>query len=183
MIRDHGTLQKYQHEIFGHNYRMEGIQGAVLGVKLKHLTNWTFARRKVANKYKELLSGINNIKLPKEMPYAKHVYHLFVIQVLEDSKGNSVELRNTFANYLNEKGISVGLHYPIPLHLQECFKYLGYKKGDFPNTESLADRCISLPMYPELTDNQIEYICSNIHDFFNHSEENNHVLLSNVKSN
>ncbi|MCL5027865.1 MAG: DegT/DnrJ/EryC1/StrS family aminotransferase [Bacteroidetes bacterium] len=183
MIRDHGTLQKYQHEIFGHNYRMEGIQGAVLGVKLKHLSNWTFARRKVANKYKELLSGINNIKLPKEMSYAKHVYHLFVIQVNGNAKSNNAELRNALANYLNEKGISVGYHYPIPLHLQECFKYLGYKKGDFPNTELLADSCISLPIYPELNDNQIEYVCSNIQDFFNHSEENDHVLLSNVKSN
>ena len=183
MIRDHGTLQKYQHEIFGHNYRMEGIQGAVLGVKLKYLPNWTFARRRVANKYKELLSGISNIKLPKEMPYAKHVYHLFVIQVRENGIINNSELRNFLANYLIEKGISVGYHYPIPLHLQECFNYLGYRKGDFPVTESLADSCISLPMYPELSDDQIEYICSNIHGFFNHSVVNDHILLNDDKNN
>ncbi len=168
MIRDHGTLQKYQHEIFGHNYRMEGIQGAVLGVKLKYLSNWTYARRKVANKYKEYLSENVNIKLPKEMPYAKHVYHLFVIQVLSNGKNSNGELRNSLANYLKEKGIATGYHYPIPLHLQECFKYLGYQKGNFPITEHLADTCLSLPMYPELNDNQIEYVCSNINDFFNH---------------
>ncbi len=183
MIRDHGTLQKYQHEIFGHNYRMEGIQGAVLNVKLKYLTNWTFARRRVANKYKELLSNVNNIKLPKEMPYAKHVYHLFVIQVRDDSKSNNAELRNLLANYLTEKGISIGFHYPIPLHLQECFKYLGYKKGDFPVAEALANNCISLPMYPELTDAQIEYVCTNIKDFFNHGVESNHSVLNNLKAN
>ncbi len=169
MIRDHGTLQKYQHEIFGHNYRMEGIQGAVLGVKLKYLSNWTYARRKVANKYNEQLSANINIKLPKEMSYAKHVYHLFVIQVLGDGKNNNIELRDSLANFLKEKGIATGYHYPIPLHLQECFNYLGYKKGDFPNSELLADNCISLPMYPELTDNQIEYVCSNIQHYFNHA--------------
>jgi len=168
MIRDHGTLEKYQHEIFGHNYRMEGIQGAVLGVKLKYLSNWTFERRKVAVKYKELLSTNSNIKLPKEMPYAKHVYHLFVVQVTGNGRNENSELRGKLAGYLKDKGIATGYHYPIPLHLQKCFKYLGYKKGDFVNTELLADSCLSLPIYPELEANQIEYVCSNINKFFNH---------------
>ena len=166
MIRDHGSENKYQHEIFGHNYRMEGIQGAVLRVKLKYLEEWTEKRRNVARKYFNLLSDNRNIILPKEMPYAKHVYHLFVIQIVNDEQGRNLELRNSLAKYLKEKGINTGLHYPIPLHLQECFRYLGYKKGDFPAAEKLADSCLSLPIYPELNDEQIEYVCSNINNFF-----------------
>jgi dTDP-4-amino-4,6-dideoxygalactose transaminase len=159
MMRDHGSPKKYLHTIFGANYRMEGIQGAVLGVKLKYLEKWTESRRQVAKKYNELLQYISGIKLPVEMPYSKHVYHLFVLQVERKN-------RDDLAAYLNENGISTGLHYPIPLHLQPCFEYLGYKKGDFPNSEKLADNCISLPMYPELSDEQIEYICEKIKIFF-----------------
>jgi len=161
MVRDHGALQKYDHQCFGHNYRMEGIQGAVLNVKLKYLNGWTEERRRVAKKYNELLSGTDEIILPKEMSYAKHVYHLFVIQV---NGGN--DQRNKLAKYLSEKGISTGLHYPIPLHVQKCFEYLGYKKGDFPVTEKLADHGLSLPMFPELKDEQIEYICDTLKSFF-----------------
>lgn len=162
MLRDHGAVQKYNHETLGHNYRMEGIQGAVLGVKLKHLDKWTEGRRRAAQKYNELLGSNSFITLPKEMNYAKHVYHLFVIQVNE---GGS-KVRDELAKYLNEKGISTGLHYPIPLHLQPCFKDLGYKRGDFPNTEKLAESGLSLPMFPELTDEQIEYVTNGIKSFF-----------------
>ncbi len=163
MLRDHGALQKYNHITFGHNYRMEGIQGAVLNVKLNHLKEWTEARRNVAAKYYDLLSGIDEIKLPAEMDYAKHVYHLFVVQV-NDDKGNN--LREELLNQLSERGIATGLHYPIPLHQQPCFKNYGYKKGDFPVTEKLAQNGISLPLYPELTDRQIEYVYDNIKSFF-----------------
>jgi dTDP-4-amino-4,6-dideoxygalactose transaminase len=96
------------------------------------------------------------------MPYAKHVYHLFVIQV----EGGNLE-RDNLMKYLNDKGISTGLHYPVPLHLQSCFKGLGYKKGDFPVTEKLAESGLSLPMYPELADEQIEYVSEKIIEFFN----------------
>lgn len=157
MHRDHGSVKKYYHEIYGHNYRMEGIQGAVLGIKLKHLEKWTDARRAVAGKYREQLKDIDAVLLPEEMSYAKHVYHLFVVQVPD---------RDKLQNYLNENGISTGLHYPVPLHLQKCFDHLGYKKGDFPNTEKLADNCLSLPMFPELSDDQIGYICDKIKLFF-----------------
>lgn len=163
MMRDHGAYQKYNHEIFGHNYRMEGIQGAVLGVKLKHLNKWTDARREVAKKYYNLLSDLPQIILPKDADYAKHVYHLFVIQLAEESE----EKRNKLAEYLNENEISTGLHYPVPLHLQKCFDYLGYKKGDFPVSEKLAMCGISLPMFPELTNMQIEFVCGKIKQFFN----------------
>lgn len=157
MYRDHGSVKKYYHETFGHNYRMEGIQGAVLGVKLKHLNDWTDSRRSAAKKYKEQLSEVKEVLLPAEMPYAKHVYHLFIIQVPE---------RDKLMNYLNENGVSTGLHYPVPLHLQKCFEQLGYKKGDFPNTEKLADNCLSLPMFPELNDDQIGYISDKIKSFY-----------------
>ena len=157
MFRDHGALQKYNHETFGHNYRMEGIQGAVLGVKLNHLPVWTEKRRAVAAKYKALLMNVGDIVLPKEMPYAKHVYHLFVIQTAK---------RHDLQNFLQQQGVSTGLHYPLPLHLQPCFSCFGYKLGDFPNAEHLADNCLSLPMYPEMTDEQIGYVAEKIKKFF-----------------
>ncbi|MAT58496.1 MAG: erythromycin biosynthesis sensory transduction protein eryC1 [Ignavibacteriae bacterium] len=159
MIRDHGAQQKYNHQIYGHNYRMEGIQGAVLGVKLNHLAEWTEGRRRVAAKYNELLNDVEDILLPKEMDYAKHVYHLFVIQV---KNGKRDELQK----YLGDNGIATGLHYPIPLHLQPCFEHLGYNKGDFPVSEELAEQGLSLPMFAELTDEQIEYVASKIKEFF-----------------
>lgn len=165
MIRDHGAEQKYIHLMYGHNYRMEAIQGAVLGVKLKYLEGWTEGRRRVAKKYYELLKDLNSIKLPKEMDYAKHVYHLFVIQVIKD-KSEKENLREKLQKFLNENGISTGLHYPIPLHLQPCFESLGYKKGDFPVSESLAENGLSLPMYAELKDDQIKYVAEKIKEFF-----------------
>lgn len=157
MHRDHGAAQKYNHELLGHNYRMEGIQGAVLGVKLKYLNDWTNKRRAVAAKYNDLLQGVKSIVLPKEMAYAKHVYHLYVIKA---------ENRDGLQNYLNENGIATGLHYPLPLHLQKCFANLGYKKGNFPVTEELAEKCLSLPMFPEMTDDQINYVASKIKEFY-----------------
>ena len=166
MLRDHGGKEKYNHEILGHNYRMEGIQGAVLGVKLNHLNNWTDGRRSVAAKYRELLSDVNGIKLPTEMDYAKHVYHLFVIQVLgKDGEGRS-EVRNNLQKFLGDNDIATGLHYPLPLHQQKCFENLEYKYGDFPVTEALAEQGLSLPMFPELTDEQINFVSEKIHEFF-----------------
>lgn len=161
MIRDHGAETKYDHAIFGHNYRMEAIQGAVLSVKLKYLPEWIEKRRKAAALYNELLSDIEEIKLPAEMPYAKHVYHLFVIQL----KNGNPELRDELAKYLKQNEIDSGLHYPIPLHMQTCFNSLGYKKGDFPAAENLAETGLSLPMYPELSEGQIEFVCQKIREF------------------
>jgi dTDP-4-amino-4,6-dideoxygalactose transaminase len=166
MIRDHGAEQKYYHQVYGHNYRMEGIQGAVLGVKLKYLEGWTEGRRKVAAKYRELLADTEQIILPKEMEYSKHVYHLFVLQVKGENGKLKSEKRDGLQKYLGENGISTGLHYPVPLHLQPCFEHLSYKINNFPVSEELAQQELSLPMYPELKDDQIEYICSNIKIFF-----------------
>ncbi|MCU0343260.1 MAG: DegT/DnrJ/EryC1/StrS family aminotransferase [Ignavibacterium sp.] len=165
-LREHGQSQKYYHDSFGHNYRMEGVQGAVLGVKLKHLNKWTDARRAVAAKYNAGLKDVAKVITPKEMSYAKHVYHLYVIQLNDGSLEASNKLRDNLKDYLTQQGVNVGLHYPIPLHLQECFKVLGYKKGDFPNSERIAEAGLSLPMFPEMTDEQINYVVGKIKDFF-----------------
>lgn len=167
MYREHGQSEKYHHEVLGHNYRMEGIQGAVLGVKMKYLAEWTEKRRAVAKRYRELLAGVEQIVLPKEMEYARHVYHLFVIRVKQgDRRQETGDKRNALMRFLNENGVATGLHYPVPLHLQNCFKYLGYKKGDFPVAEELSETCLSLPMYPEMTEEQIEYVCGKIVQFY-----------------
>ena len=165
MMREHGQSKKYYHDTFGHNYRMEGIQGAVLGVKLKRLNKWTEGRRKVASIYRELLNDIEQIQIPIEMSNVKHVYHLFVIRVKGNEK-NRQKKRNDLQGYLADNGIATGLHYAIPLHQQKCFQYLGYKKGDFPITEQLAESGLSLPMFPELTRDQISYVTEKIKEYF-----------------
>ncbi len=157
MLRDHGSQEKYFHETYGHNYRMDGIQGAVLGVKLKYLEEWTSKRRDAVMKYNEYLKEIPELILPAEMQYARHVYHLYVVQTPR---------RAELQNFLNENDISTGLHYPVPLHLQKCFAHLGYKKGDFPVAEKLADNCLSLPLFPDIEDAQIRFVCDRISEFF-----------------
>jgi dTDP-4-amino-4,6-dideoxygalactose transaminase len=157
MIRDHGAERKYDHEIQGHNYRMEGIQGAVLAVKLKHLSGWTEARRRNAKRYDEQLREIPSLVTPAEMSYAKHVYHLYVIRTPH---------REKMQKHLEAHGIGTGLHYPVPLHLQKVFSELGYTRGDFPVAERLADECLSLPMFPELTEDQIGYVCNTLRGFY-----------------
>ena len=165
-LREHGQSEKYYHESLGHNYRMEGIQGAVLGVKLKHLKKWTDGRRNVALKYKGLLGDLEQISLPVELPDHKHVYHLYVIRVAGENIELREDMRNKLQSFLSENEIASGLHYPVPLHLQKCFNNLNYKKGDFPVTEDLARSGLSLPIFPELTDEQIEYVSSRIKEFF-----------------
>jgi len=166
LLREHGQSKKYHHDTYGHNYRMEGIQGAVLGVKLKYLAGWTDERRRAATKYKDLLGNIEQLSVPEELPDSKHVYHLYVVRVNGKSLEEREETRNKLQSFLSDNGIASGLHYPIPLHLQKCFKHLNYKKGDFHVTEDLAQTGFSLPMFPELKDEQIEYIASKIKEFF-----------------
>jgi dTDP-4-amino-4,6-dideoxygalactose transaminase len=166
MLREHGQSEKYCHQSFGHNYRMEGIQGAVLGVKLKYLDKWTEGRRRAAAKYRELLSDLDEIKLPIELPNVKHVYHLYVIRVKGNNANSGKEMRDKLQKFLGENGVASGLHYPIPLHQQNCFNYLAYKEGDFPVTEQLATSGLSLPMFPELSDDNIQYVCERIKQFF-----------------
>jgi dTDP-4-amino-4,6-dideoxygalactose transaminase len=156
MIRDHGQQKKYHHEIEGYNGRLDAIQAAVLRIKLKRLKVWNQARREKAAIYNELLKEIPDIQIPVEADFAKSVYHLYVILV---------DNRNELQKFLSEKGISTGLHYPLPLHLQKAYVYLEYKKGDFPISEKAADRLLSLPMFPELKIEQIDYVVESIKEF------------------
>ena len=156
-IRDHGSEKKYWHIVAGHNYRIEALQAAILSTKLRHLDAWTEARRANADYYRELLSDVPAVELPKIRDGARHVYHLFVIQAPD---------RDRLQAYLQQKEISTGLHYPIPLHLQPCFGYLGYKEGAFPRAEKSAKRILSVPMYPELTKEQIEFVSNTIREFY-----------------
>ena len=145
LLRDHGSAQKYHHEIIGYNFRLEGIQGAVLNVKLRHLDRWNKLRRQHAARYAELLRE-SGLRLPREISYAEHVYHLYVVQ----SDG-----RDALQQTLNESGVQTGINYPIPIHLQPAYASLNYRRGDFPEAERQAVRVLSLPMFPELTDEQI----------------------------
>lgn len=157
LFRDHGQVEKYTHEFWGHNYRMDGIQGAVLGVKLKYLKQWTERRRHIAQMYNKHLSRVGDIVLPYESPKAYHVYHLFVI---------STKRRVLLQQFLSQKEIATTIAYPLPLHLQQAYRSLGYSKGDFPNSEVAADECLSLPIYPEMSDEQVEYVANNVKLFF-----------------
>jgi dTDP-4-amino-4,6-dideoxygalactose transaminase len=148
LLRDHGSERKYHHEIVGYNFRLEGIQGAVLGVKLKHLDRWNDLRREHAARYTELLRE-SGLTLPREMDYARHIYHLYVVQSDE---------RDALQKALGEAGVQTGIHYPISVHLQPAYASLGHKAGDFPEAERQAGRVLSLPMYPELTDEQIAQV-------------------------
>jgi dTDP-4-amino-4,6-dideoxygalactose transaminase len=150
LLRDHGSLRKYEHTVPGYNFRLEGLQGGILAVKLPHLDGWNDRRRVAAEHYDNLLAG-NGIIPPVEMPYAHHIYHLYVIQADD---------REQLRKDLNAAGVETGLHYPGPLHLQEAYKSLGYTKGDFPVCERLADRILSLPMFPDITREQVEYVVS-----------------------
>ena len=148
LLRNHGYQEKYYHQVEGYNYRMDAIQAAILRVKLRHLEEWTEKRRRNAKLYDELLKG-RGVKAPREMEYAKHVYHLYVIGI---EKREELHLR------LKENGIAAAIHYPLPLHLQQAYRHLGYKKGDFPISEACSERLLSLPMFPELTEEEIERI-------------------------
>ena len=155
-LRDHGSTQRYYHDEIGFNYRMEGLQGAVLGVKLKRLGEWTQARRRVAQRYHQLLAD-TPLQLPVEAEFAESVYHLYVVRHPR---------RDELKQYLEAHNVGCALHYPVPLHLQKCYSSLGYQAGDFPVAEKAARECLSLPIYPELADEQIERVAAVIHDFF-----------------
>lgn len=156
ILRDHGQKEKYVHEYIGYNYRMDGFQGAVLGVKLKYLDKWIELRRKNAKLYNELLEK-TSIVIPSEAEYAKHVYYLYVIKVRD---------RDKLQSHLQKEGIATGLHYPIPIHLQNSYKYLNFLEGSYPVSESCVKEILSLPMYAELNEDQIKYIVSAIHDYY-----------------
>jgi dTDP-4-amino-4,6-dideoxygalactose transaminase len=149
-LRDWGQERKYHHVLKGFNYRMEGIQGAVLRVKLRHLDRWTKARRQHAQFYNERLAGAG-VELPLEAAYARHVYHVYAVRALR---------RDALQRALSARDIQTGIHYPIPVHLQPAYADLGYKAGDLPVTEQAATELLSLPMFPELEDAHIEAVAT-----------------------
>ncbi len=149
-IADHGSLKKYIHEVEGVNSRLDSIQAAVLDVKLKYIDQWNESRRNNAYIYNEVLKNVAGVTTPVELENTKPVYHLYVIQV---------ENRDGLQQKLTEAGIASGIHYPYSLHLTPAYEYLGFKKGSFPVAEKCADRFLSLPMYPELTESQIKTVC------------------------
>ena len=155
--RNHGQSKKYYHEIIGHNFRLEGIQGAVLGVKLKYLHEWTESRRKNAYLYNELLKDIPQVITPKELDNVYSVYHLYVVKA-EDRAG--------LIKYLKLNGISTGLHYPVPIHMQKAYGHLLHTPSDFPNVFSDKDKILSLPMFPELKEEQIKYVVDKVNEFY-----------------
>ena len=157
MMRDWGAEKKYYHDVQGFNYRMSGFQGAILRVKLRHLEQWTEARRDHAAFYNLQLSG-SGVALPTEMDYARHVYHLYVVR-----SGRRDELQKA----LDEKKIYTGIHYPIPVHMQKAHADLGYQQGDFPLTEKAADEILSLPMFAELMEEEIMLVCDAVKEFSN----------------
>jgi dTDP-4-amino-4,6-dideoxygalactose transaminase len=146
MYRDHGQNKKYHHQVVGWNGRMDGLQGAVLGVKLKYLDQANSGRRRAATRYHELLAGTPDLILPMEADYARHIYHVYAVRVRQ---------RDLVMKRLGERGIGCGIHYPIPVHLQAAYASLGHKRGDFPVSEACADSFLSLPMYPELKEAQL----------------------------
>jgi dTDP-4-amino-4,6-dideoxygalactose transaminase len=155
-LREHGSTQRYYHDEVGFNYRMEGIQGAVLGIKLRHLDKWTCERRRVAHRYHELL-GDTPLQLPTEAEYAESAYHLYVVRHPR---------RDDLKKHLEANKVGCALHYPLSLHMQKCYAHLGYKAGDFPVAEIAARECLSLPIFPEMTEAQIERVSEVIHEFF-----------------
>ena len=154
LLRDWGAESKYRPILKGYNYRMEGMQGAILRVKLRHLEKWTEARRSHAAHYNVLLGDLG-VSIPYALPDNRHVYHIYAIRVPH---------REKIQDSLTAKGIHTGLHYPVPVHLQPAYADLGYKEGDFPNSESAANELLSLPMFPELTQSQLERVSDALRD-------------------
>ncbi len=152
-FRDHGQTKKYHHDHFGWNERMDGIQGAVLDVKLKYLEQWNTLRRQHAQRYLDRLQDQAKIIGPREVENCRHVWHLFVVRVPQ---------RDIVLRKLKERGIYCGLHYPVPVHRTKAFKRFAPAEGSLPVTETVASSILSLPMYPELSEEQIDYVCKNL---------------------
>lgn len=157
-LRNYGSQQKYFNEVKGYNSRLDELQSAILSVKLNLLNSWNEERKKIAAYYNNQLCNIDNFILPEIANDATSVYHLYVIRTTK---------RDRLKNYLSQKGIGCGIHYPLPPHLQFAFRELEYKKGDYPIAEEIANTCLSLPIYPGLSMDAIHIICIAIKQFFN----------------
>jgi len=155
--RTHGSSKKYHHDYIGYNSRLDTLQAAILNVKLSHIDNAIQKRANHAANYREMLKGVAGIKLPFVKDGNKEVNYVFCIQA---------EKRDALEKHLQSKEIGTSIYYPVPLHLQKCFEYLGYKKGDFPVAEKLCETVLALPMFPELTEDEVNFVCESIKEFY-----------------
>jgi dTDP-4-amino-4,6-dideoxygalactose transaminase len=156
ILRVHGSKQKYYHSHIGINGRLDAIQSAVLSVKLKYLEGWSEKRRSIASYYNKCLKGLP-VRVPEVNGHNTHIYHQYVL---------ATPKRDSLVKYLEQQGIETAIYYPVPLHLQSCFEYLKYKKGDLPVAEKAARETVALPIYPELSQGEQDYIVSHIKRFF-----------------
>jgi len=159
LLRVHGMRPKYYHQIIGVNSRLDALQAAVLGVKLKYLDRWSDARRRNAEHYDKLLAeaGVEEVATPSVRPNRRHIFNQYTIRCPR---------RDELMDFLKRRGVGSEIYYPVPLHLQECFAYLGYKPGDLPVTEQASRECLSLPVYPELTEEMRRYVVEKIAEFY-----------------
>lgn len=155
-LRNYGSTKKYNNEYIGYNMRLDELQAAFLSIKLKYLTEWTRQRQTIAGWYTEALQGIGDITLPSTLAGATHVFHLYVIRT---------KFRDALQQYLASKEIGTLIHYPIPPHLQKAYADLGYKKGDYPIAEEIAETCLSLPIWPGMTFEQVKEVASSVASF------------------
>ena len=158
-LRVHGGRQMYHHEEVGYNSRLDSLQAAVLSVKLPYLQGWSDARRRNARFYDEALAGVDGLRTPVLDPSNETIFNQYTLRVLDGR-------RDELAAFLKERGVGSSIYYPLPLHLQECFGYLGYQKGAFPHAEQAAREVLSIPVFPELTDEQKAYVVETIRSFF-----------------
>jgi dTDP-4-amino-4,6-dideoxygalactose transaminase len=156
VLRNYGSQKKYYNEVIGYNMRLDECQATFLSIKLKYLDEWTKQRHQIAEQYNNALKGIGDLILPHVEQDATHVYHLYVVRTKQ---------RNALQEYLTNNGIGTLIHYPIPPHLQEAYAALGFKKGDFPIAEEIADTCLSLPMWPGMTPAEIQIVAESIKQF------------------
>jgi dTDP-4-amino-4,6-dideoxygalactose transaminase len=160
MYANHGALVKHEHEMEGVNSRLDGLQAALLSAKLPHVAAWTAARREVARAYDRFLQGVGDLRLPRVKEGASHVFHLYVVQTAR---------RDELKGYLAERGIETAIHYPTALPLLPAYRYLGGDAAAFPRAAAAQSRILSLPMYPELSQDMIEYVADSIRAFFSRS--------------
>ena len=156
-LRVHGGVKMYHHEMVGTNSRLDALQAAVLRVKLRHLDEWTSARQGNASQYRDLLGATIDVRLPVVAPGSVHVYNQFTIRA---------QRRDALRDHLKQEGIASGVYYPVPLHLQECFRTLGYRAGDFPITETLCNEVLSLPVFPELGESRVARVAEAVRSFY-----------------
>ncbi len=156
LFRNYGSEIKYQNEVIGFNMRLDEVHAAFLNVKLKHLEKWTSQRQQIAGWYDDALQNIHDLVLPVVHPDATHVYHLYIIRTKK---------RNELQEYLTKNGIGTLIHYPKPPHLQKAYSHLNYKKGDFPIAEEIADTCLSLPIWPGMSENEVLRVADLIKHF------------------